>query len=111
MNIAFTLFDYFPHGGLQRDCLKIAQKCSATGHEVTIFSRAWRGVKPEGIVVKTLGCKGWTNVARNQNFITVLLRLLAKSKFDAVVGFNKMPGLDIYFAADPCFEAKARCNI
>ena len=108
MNIAFTLFDYFPHGGLQRDCLKIAQKCSATGHEVTIFSRAWRGVKPEGIVVKTLGCKGWTNVARNQNFITVLLRLLAKSKFDAVVGFNKMPGLDIYFAADPCFEAKAR---
>ena len=53
-------------------------------------------------------CKGWTNVARNQNFITVLLRLLAKSKFDAVVGFNKMPGLDIYFAADPCFEAKAK---
>ena len=108
MNIAFTLFDYFPHGGLQRDCLEIAQKCSAAGHEVTIFTRAWVGVKPEGIVVKTLGCKGWTNVARNQNFITVLLKLLAKSKFDAVVGFNKMPGLDIYFAADPCFEAKAR---
>lgn len=108
MNIAFTLFDYFPHGGLQRDCLEIAQKCSAAGHEVTIFTRAWVGVRPEGIVVKTLGCKGWTNVARNQNFITVLLKLLAKSKFDAVVGFNKMPGLDIYFAADPCFEAKAR---
>jgi UDP-glucose:(heptosyl)LPS alpha-1,3-glucosyltransferase len=108
MNIAFTLFDYFPHGGLQRDCLEIAQKCSAAGHEVTIFTRAWVGVRPEGIVVKTLGCKGWTNVARNQNFITVLLKLLAKSKFDAVVGFNKIPGLDIYFAADPCFEAKAR---
>ena len=108
MNIAFTLFDYFPHGGLQRDCLKIAQKCSATGHEVTIFTRAWVGVRPEGIVVKTLGCKGWTNVAQNQNFITVLLKLLAKSKFDGVVGFNKMPGLDIYFAADPCFEAKAK---
>lgn len=108
MNIAFTLFDYFPHGGLQRDCLEIAQKCSAAGHEVTIFTRAWVGARPEGIVVKTLGCKGWTNVARNQNFITVLLKLLAKSKFDAVVGFNKMPGLDIYFAADPCFEAKAR---
>ena len=27
---------------------------------------------------------------------------------EAIVGFNKLPGLDIYFAADPCFEFKAR---
>jgi UDP-glucose:(heptosyl)LPS alpha-1,3-glucosyltransferase len=27
---------------------------------------------------------------------------------DAVVGFNKMPGLDIYYCADPCFEHKSR---
>jgi UDP-glucose:(heptosyl)LPS alpha-1,3-glucosyltransferase len=26
--------------------------------------------------------------------------------YDAVVGFNKMPGLDFYYAADPCFAAK-----
>jgi UDP-glucose:(heptosyl)LPS alpha-1,3-glucosyltransferase len=25
---------------------------------------------------------------------------------DAVVGFNKMPGLDFYYAADPCFKEK-----
>ncbi|MCC4119214.1 hypothetical protein LLG90_28195, partial [Aromatoleum toluclasticum] len=27
---------------------------------------------------------------------------------DRIVGFNKMPGLDVYYAADPCFEDKAR---
>ena len=26
----------------------------------------------------------------------------------AVIGFNKIPGLDIYYAADPCFEHKAQ---
>jgi UDP-glucose:(heptosyl)LPS alpha-1,3-glucosyltransferase len=25
-----------------------------------------------------------------------------------VIGFNKMPGLDVYYAADPCFEEKAQ---
>ena len=31
---------------------------------------------------------------------------------DRVVGFNKMPGLDVHFAADPCYEDKAqRCAI
>ncbi len=27
--------------------------------------------------------------------------------YDAVVGFSKMPGLDLYFAADSCFAAKS----
>ncbi|MDX1376757.1 MAG: glycosyltransferase family 4 protein, partial [Burkholderiales bacterium] len=26
---------------------------------------------------------------------------------DCLVGFNKMPGLDVYYAADPCFMARA----
>jgi UDP-glucose:(heptosyl)LPS alpha-1,3-glucosyltransferase len=25
-----------------------------------------------------------------------------------VIGFNKMPGLDVYYCADPCYEDKAR---
>ena len=29
MKLAFLLFDYFPFGGLQRDCLKIARRCAA----------------------------------------------------------------------------------
>jgi UDP-glucose:(heptosyl)LPS alpha-1,3-glucosyltransferase len=33
---------------------------------------------------------------------------LKRDPSDRVVGFNKMPGLDVYYAADPCYEEKAR---
>jgi UDP-glucose:(heptosyl)LPS alpha-1,3-glucosyltransferase len=35
-------------------------------------------------------------------------RDLRRRPVDRVIGFNKMPGLDVYFAADPCYEEKAR---
>src|SRR5207253_1422682 len=43
MKLGFLLFDYFPFGGLQRDCLKIARLCATRGHDVTIFTRTWQG--------------------------------------------------------------------
>jgi UDP-glucose:(heptosyl)LPS alpha-1,3-glucosyltransferase len=33
-------------------------------------------------------------------------KLLAKQPNDLIVGFNKMHGLDVYYAADPCYQAK-----
>ena len=33
---------------------------------------------------------------------------LARDPVDRVVGFNKMPGLDVYYAADGCYEDKAQ---
>ena len=110
MKLLFALFNYFPHGGQQRNCLRIAQKCAQAGHEVTIVTRTWDGQRPKGINVKTLGCRGWTNAGRNQNFIADLAAFTAQSKFDGVIAFTKMPGLDVYFASDPCFEAKFRQN-
>jgi UDP-glucose:(heptosyl)LPS alpha-1,3-glucosyltransferase len=32
--------------------------------------------------------------------------LLEKGGYDLVVGFDKMPGLDLYYAADPCYRAR-----
>ncbi len=110
MNLLFACYDYFPHGGQQRNCLKIAQKCAAAEHNVTICTRTWEGNKPEGIKIESLGSKGWSNADRNQNFINGMTQLVAERKFDGVIAFKKMPGLDVYFASDPCFEAKFRSN-
>src|SRR5690606_20736411 len=33
---------------------------------------------------------------------------LARRPVRCCIGFNKLPGLDVYYAADPCFEARAR---
>lgn len=106
MKLGFTLFDYFPFGGLQRDCLKIAGHCVARGHAVTIFTRTWEGERPAGVAVELFGRQGWTNVSRNRHWLKQLAATLPQRELDGVVGFNKMSGLDVYYGADPCYLAK-----
>ena len=43
---------------------------------------------------------------RNKGFIDKLLPILDAQSYDLIIGFNRMPGLDLYFAADPCFVAR-----
>src|SRR3954469_9407043 len=105
--LAFLLFDYFPFGGLQRDCVAIAKLCADRGHDVTILTRTWRGENVPGLKVKLFGRKGLTNEARNRHWLRQLQAELPEQKFDCVVGFNKLPGLDVYYGADPCYMAKA----
>ena len=108
MKLGFLLFDYFPFGGLQRDCLGIAQLCAARGHDVTIFTRTWKGERPVGLTLELFGRRGWTNVARNRAWLKQLAVALPRHSLDGVIGFNKLPGLDVYYGADPCFVAKVR---
>jgi UDP-glucose:(heptosyl)LPS alpha-1,3-glucosyltransferase len=107
MRLAFLLFQYFPFGGLQRDCLKIAQRCAARGHDVTIFTREWQGERPAGLRVKLLEAGGWSNIARDGRFARHAADITASENFDGMIGFNKLPGLDVYYGADPCYVAKA----
>ena len=106
MKLGFILFDYFPFGGLQRDCVKIADQCVKRGHSVTIFTRTWQGDRPAGIDVELFGRSGWSNVGRNGRWLRQLNVTLPRRNLDGVVGFNKVPGLDVYYGADPCFVAR-----
>ena len=101
--LAFCLFRYFPYGGLQRDMVKFAKACQKRGWDITVFTMKWEGTVPAGIDVRILKTKGHTNHTRAINFSREFAEVIAKEKFAAVVGFNKMPGLDVYFAADICF--------
>lgn len=107
MRLAFVLFKYFPFGGLQRDFMRIAETCLTRGHEVDVFCLIWEGEKPATMSVHVAPIKAWSNHRRNQKFHLWLKQQWAKGGFDAVIGFNKMQGLDIYYAADPCFQEKA----
>ncbi|QDC43444.1 glycosyltransferase family 4 protein [Methylophilus medardicus] len=106
MKFAFLIFKYFPYGGVQRDMLRIAQDCVAQGHAVTIYTGAWRGDFPANINVKLLNAKGWLNHRRHQSLIKQMRQAVAAGGYDRVVGFNRMPGLDVYFAADPCYAER-----
>jgi UDP-glucose:(heptosyl)LPS alpha-1,3-glucosyltransferase len=104
MNIAFVVFDYFPYGGLQRDMLAIAKVCRERQHRVTVLARSWQGEIPEGETVELLPIAAASNHARDAAFAK-----MAATKFqqyDLVVGFNKMPGIDVYYAADGCLAER-----
>lgn len=107
MRLAFCLYRYFPYGGLQRDFMKIALECQLRGHHVVVFTMDWDGAIPEGFDVRRLAIWGVTNAGRCRAFAVEVGRQLGKQHFDCVIGFNKIKHLDVYFAADPCFKARA----
>lgn len=107
MKLAFFAYSIFPASGLSRDLIRIAQVCQSRGHTVDVFTGSWKGPPREDFRRHIIPPKGLTNHAKNQHFQTSVAARLAGQGYDAVVGFNKMPGLDVYFAADTCFRQKA----
>ncbi len=108
MLLGFALYKYFPFGGLQRDFLRIALECQRRGHAIRVYVLSWQGPVPEGFEVVTVPVRAWTSHRRYQRFSAWLAAELRQHSVDRLVGFNKMPGLDVYYAADPCFEHRAR---
>lgn len=108
MKIAFCLFNYFPFGGLQRDFLRIALACQQRGHTIIVYTMEWEGEIPPGFQINLVKKKGLSNHARALHFSNAVNNALKKSPCDRVIGFNKMQGLDLYYAADSCFAAKAK---
>ena len=108
MRLAFCLFKYFPFGGLQRDCLEIVLACRQREHEVTLFTMEWAGPVPDGLNVEIVQSTGMTNHGRCNSFVKAVLPRLQSERFDVVVGFNKMPGLDLYYVGDPCYQERVR---
>jgi UDP-glucose:(heptosyl)LPS alpha-1,3-glucosyltransferase len=108
MQLAFTLYKFFPYGGLQRDFLRIALVCQQRGHHVRVYTLKWEGAIPPGFEVIVVPAHALSNPGRYQAFTRWVRDDLVKRPADRVIGFNKMPGLDIYYAADPCFEDKAQ---
>jgi len=108
MKLAFCLFRYYPFGGLERDFLRIVMKAQQENHTITIYTMSWEGEIPPGLDLVMVAAKGYSNHARCLSFARQLQRHLQKESYDLVVGFNRMPGLDVYYAADICYVAQAR---
>ena len=108
MKLAFLIYSWFPHGGQQRDMLRLARECIGRGHEVIAYAMHWRGPQPKGLRIKPVAAGGFSRLARYRDFTDKLRQAVTAEPVDLVVGFNKMPLLDVYFAADSCFAEKAR---
>lgn len=108
MQLAFLLYKYFPFGGLQRDFVRIAQECQRRGHHIRVYTLSWEGEVPEGFELVKVPVRSMFNHRRYRSFTRWVQEDMRRRPVDRVVGFNKMPGLDVYYAADPCYEDKAR---
>jgi len=106
LKLAFCLFKYFPFGGLQVNFINIAKECMARGHKVVAHTISWEGEKPEGMEIILLPVSGVTNHARYNSFAQLVHGHVQGGNYDALVGFNKMPGLDVYYGADVSYAAK-----
>ena len=106
MKLALLIFKYYPYGGLQRDCVNLAKYCVEQGHEVHLYTMQWQGKQPKNIKIHLIASKGFSNHQCALNFSKTMQPLL--SDFDKVIGFDRMEGLDFYFAGDLCFAKIAR---
>lgn len=108
MKIAFCLYKYFPYGGLQRDFMRFLEEAKSRGHSCRVYCISWQGAQPDNIDLHFVPAKALSNHRRNEIYADYVLNDLKADSVDVVFGFNKMPGLDIYYAADSCYEDKAQ---
>ncbi len=106
MTLDFALFNYFPYGGLQRDFLKTAIECQKLGHDINVYTSQWQGACPDGFTINRLPIQGSSNHRRMESFQQQLVQATG-SRSNLLIGFNKLAGLDIYFASDTCYREKA----
>lgn len=105
MKIALAIFKYFPHGGLQRDFMRIVRELLKRGHDVTAFTSRFEGKIPEGLKVEFFKLSSWSNHGKAVEF-EKLFKDRAQG-FDVKFAFNRIEGADFYFAADNCIKSEA----
>lgn len=113
MKIALGIFKWFPYGGLQKDFLRMAKLLEARGHIVCAFCGSDSEDIPcdtRHVLWRRISTPGLTNHVRAKAFERRFAAACREEKFDCVVGFNKMAGLDFYFAGDTCLEERLRAR-
>ena len=107
MKIAFSLFEYSPYSGLSLDFGRILAECQKRGHDTHVFVSEWHGERPKNTNITILPPWRWaSNHRKNLQFHAKFKQALDQHHFDMVVGFNKMPNLDVYYGADICYVGR-----
>ncbi len=114
MRLALLLYKYFPYGGLQRDFARFVVELQRRGHHCRVYCTSWQGDPLAGVDLRLAppgpGSMRGSNVRRNERFLRWVQGDMAIAPVDGVIGFNKMPGLDVYYAGDPCYLDSALKN-
>ena len=105
LDIAFGILRLEPFGGLERHAVRLAEALTRRGHSVTVYTTSGLSNLPSGIHGMAIRPRGITNHTRLAHFARAFARA-ARGRHDTLVGFQKMPGLDVLFCADSCYAAR-----
>jgi len=102
--VAFSIFRYFPYGGLQLDMMRMAREFTARGIQVDIYCMGYDAPEiPDGVIFKVLKTSGLSNHRKARNFEKQLAEALKDEDYLAHIAFNRLVPADWYFAADMPF--------
>ncbi len=105
MHFAFAITEFFPYGGAQRDFFAVVTEMAKRGHQISVITLKWHGDINKDWTLYELGKSQSTNHGRIKALSDYVVSLKKQGLFDSIIGFTKLAGLDVYFAADPCFTA------
>ena len=88
--------------------MRIAQACHARGYAIRVYVLEWSGEAVDNFDIRHIKTNAISNHKKHANYWCQVKADMDRDPVAGVIGFNKMPGLDVYFAADSCFEAKSR---
>ncbi len=107
MKLAFAIFKYYPFGGLEKSFLNICKEAIGRGHELTIFCSLWEGERLPFATIVELPVHALSNHGKLRKFHQLLMQRYRQGSFDVLVGFKRIPDLDVYYNGDVCFVQEA----
>ena len=103
MRLAFLINRFYPSGGRQWDLRLFVDELKKRGHDCRVYCIAWPGEPLAGVDLRRVPARALRSHRREQRFLDWVRTDLARDPVDGVIGFNAMPGLDIYYATDACY--------
>ncbi len=100
LSIALAIYRLHPRGGLEDNCLRIAEELQAHGHTVTIFTTTDAPSAGLNTVCLPEALRRRSNHTRMQTFASDARLAVKKGRFDRSMAFQTMPGFDFLFLAD-----------
>ncbi len=106
MRVGVSILRWFAYGGLQRDCGRVLGELLRRGHAVRLYTMRAEAPVPQGVELVELPARSWTNHQSVMRFGAAVADHLQAQPVDVHLGFDKIAGLDVYFAGDSCFLHK-----
>ena len=101
---ALVLYNYFPHGGGQRDAVRLARELKRRGNDAAIYAHKLSGERPDDVEVIQVPVTSRAHFRRNAEYHDLLRARFAEAPETFVLTLVRAPIGHHYFVTDPCFR-------